>query len=125
MLSSFVGVPDTPVIALAKLRLAKAKLKFACETRTQAINILRSIQAAPAKDKPLNIKAATVPPDACKKCGKAIPFGTPCKVCFNGEIPEHINCKKPSKKRQDAALSKLYREACEQVIVVNSQGRRQ
>lgn len=115
MQSTFAGVPDAPVIALAKLRLAKAKLRFACETRTQAINILRSIQAAPAKDKPLNIRATAVAPDACKKCGKPIPFGTPCKVCFNGEIPEHINCKKPSTKKKDAELAKLYKKAIEQV----------
>lgn len=115
MHSTFVGVPDAPVIALAKLRLERAKLKLPCETRTQAINILRSISPAIPKGKPLNIQPAKVEHDLCKKCGKGIPFGTPCKVCFNGEIPEHINCKKPSAKKKDKELAKLYKQAIEQV----------
>lgn len=126
-LATFVGVADAPVIALARLRLSKAGLKMLCTTRAQAINILRSVRPAISKTTPLAqvIKPAEAQQDLCRKCGKPIRFGTPCKVCFNGEVPEHINCKKPSKKRHDTALSKLYREACEQVLVVNSQGRRQ
>jgi hypothetical protein len=110
-------VPDGPVIALAKLRLEKSKLKMPCETRAQALNILRSIQPAPAKNAPLNIKSASVVHDACRNCGKPIPFGTPCKVCFNGELPEHISCKKVSKtkRQEEAALRKLYLEAIKQV----------
>lgn len=115
--STFIGVPDAPAIALAKLRLERARLKMPCETRAQAINILRSVRPAIAKDRPLNIKPCTVTGDPCRKCGKPVEFGTPCKVCFNGELPEHINCKRVSKAKQkeDATLRKLVTAALKQV----------
>lgn len=49
MQSTFVNIPDAPVIALAKLRLAAAKLSFVCNTRQQAINILRGVYVPPKK----------------------------------------------------------------------------
>ena len=123
--STFVGVADAPVIALAQLRLAKAGLKLPCTTRAQAISILRSVRPAIAKSVPLaRVIVAQQVADACRRCGKPIPYGSPCKVCFNGEIPEHINCKKPSKKQHDKKLAKLFADACDQVIVVNPHGRR-
>ncbi len=118
MQSTFVGVPDEHVIALAKLRLERAKVKLHCCTRAQAIGILRSVQPAPSKNLPLTIKAAQ-PQDVCRNCGKPIPFGTPCKICFNGEIPEHISCKRVSKlkRQEEAALRRLYLAAIQQVEI--------
>ena len=92
--STFVGIPDGPVIALARLRLERAKLKMVCETRIQAINILRSVQPARSKTQPHGIVATTGKQDLCRVCHKPIQFGTPCKVCFNGSVSEHINCPK-------------------------------
>jgi hypothetical protein len=49
--STFVGVEDGPIIALALLRLKRAKLTLPCSTRVQAINILRGVQPAPPRQK--------------------------------------------------------------------------
>ncbi len=92
--STFAGIPDGPVIALARLRLDRVKLKMPCTTRAQAINILRSLQPAPSKKQPLGIVATTGKQDLCRVCHKPIEFGTPCKVCFTGNVNEHINCPK-------------------------------
>jgi hypothetical protein len=94
MPSSFIGIPDGPVIALARLRLERVKLKMACTTRAQAINILRSVQPAPSKNRPHGIVATTGKPDLCRVCHKPIQFGTPCKSCYSGNVNEHINCPK-------------------------------
>jgi hypothetical protein len=92
--STFNGVSDGPVMALARLRLERAKLKLPCVTRAQAINILRSVQPAPSKNQPHGIVATTGKQDLCRVCHKLIRFGTPCKVCFTGNVNEHINCPK-------------------------------
>lgn len=92
--STFVGIPDGPVIALARLRLDRVKLKMPCTTRAQAINILRSLQPAPSKKQPHGIVATTGKQDLCRVCHKPIAFGTPCKVCFTGSVNEHIRCPK-------------------------------
>ena len=94
MHSTFIGIPDGPVIALARLRLTRVKLKMPCTTRAQAINILRSLRPAPSKNTPLGIVATTGKQDLCRVCHKPIQFGTPCKVCFTGTVNEHINCPK-------------------------------
>jgi len=52
--STFVGIEDAPVIALAKLRLKRARLTLPCGTRSQAIGILRGITPAPPRKKRSN-----------------------------------------------------------------------
>ena len=54
MHSTFVGIEDAPVIALAKLRLGRTRLSLPCGTRVQAIGILRSITPAPPRKKRSN-----------------------------------------------------------------------
>jgi hypothetical protein len=49
MHSTFIGIADKHVIALAKLRLTRARLTLACSTRQQAIGILRAITPAPRR----------------------------------------------------------------------------
>jgi hypothetical protein len=51
MHSTFVGIEDAPVIALAKLRLKRTRLSLPCATRQQAIGILRSLTPAPPRKK--------------------------------------------------------------------------
>ena len=119
MFATFVGVDDAAVIALAQLRLSRAGLKIPCTTRQQAVNILRSVRPAIAKSTPLArvLRPCVMTHEACRTCNKPVPYGTPCKVCFTGFIPEHINCRKPSKKQEDAALAKLYKKAIEQITI--------
>lgn len=103
--STFIRVSDGPVIALAKLRLERAKLKMACQTREQAINILRSVQPAPSKSRPHGIVGSVGKMDNCRVCHNPIPFGTPCKSCFNGNVNEHITCPKQLNKLFASAVT--------------------
>lgn len=51
MNSTFHGIADGPVIALATLRLKRTRLSLPCKTRQQAIGILRGLKAAPPRRK--------------------------------------------------------------------------
>ena len=94
--STFEGVADGPVIALAQLRLQRAKLSLPCTTRAQAITILRSIRPAPSKRQPLNIKPCNpTAASICRKCGKPIAFGQACRTyAMANDGDEHITCPK-------------------------------
>lgn len=105
--STFVGVPDSAVVALASLVLKRARLALPCSTRTQAVAVIRGIRPAPAKTAPLNINSSHRPASICLKCGKPIGFGQPCLTFWNGTTDEHITCPRD--------LEKLYGEAIDQI----------
>jgi hypothetical protein len=92
--STFVGVEDDPVIALALLRLKRARLTIPCSTRGQAINILRGVQPAPPRKGPSGIKAASpFTAGRCRKCKMPIKWGDPCRTVGCLDTDEHIRCK--------------------------------
>ena len=91
--SSFEGIADEPVIALARLVLLRAKLKLPCTERRQAIAIIRGVKPAPSKGAPLNLKPCNPTLAAtCRRCHKAITFTQPCHAFGNGATDEHITC---------------------------------
>jgi hypothetical protein len=106
--SSFEGVPDAPVIALAHLVLKRAKLKLPCTVRAQALAIIRGIKPAPSKGGPLNIKPCNPQQAAhCRKCSRPITFSQPCHAFGNGSTDEHITCPRD--------VTALYSEALDQI----------
>jgi hypothetical protein len=106
--SSFEGIPDTPVIALAHLVLKRAKLKLPCTARAQAIAIIHGIKPAPSKGLPLNIKPCNPTQAAtCSKCRKAITFTQPCHAFGNGPTDEHITCPRDVASLYSQALAQI------------------
>ena len=105
--SSFEGIPDAPVIALARIVLLRAKLKLPCTMRAQAIAILLGVKPAPSKDSPLNIKPYSPRAATCRRCRKAITFTQPCHAFGNGATDEHITCPRD--------VDALYSQALEQI----------
>jgi len=82
--STFVGIADEPIIALALLRLKHAKLcSLPCTTREQAIAIIRGIRPAPPRKLPLVKTTAR-----CVVCHRPIPVGSLCDSL--GRM--HIEC---------------------------------
>lgn len=93
MHATFKGVEDGPVIALALLRLKRAKLTLPCSTRLQAINILRGVQAAPPRKGPLGIKPAPAgSAGRCRKCKMPIKWGELCTTVGCLDTDQHIKC---------------------------------
>ena len=92
--STFVGVEDGPIIALAPLRLKRAKLTtIPCTTHVQAINILRGVQAAPPRKGPLGIKPAPAGvAGRCRRCKMPIKWGEPCTTVGCLDTDQHIRC---------------------------------
>jgi hypothetical protein len=94
MHSTFKDIPDGPVIALAQLRLKRAKLTtIPCKTRQQAINILRGVQPAPPRKGPVNINPAPAGvAGRCRRCKMPIKWGEPCRTVGCLETDQHIQC---------------------------------
>ena len=86
MIADYTVVPESALIALAKLTLKRAKLEsIPCISREQALRIIRGIKPAPPRRSPLNIKPY-VP--SCAVCRKPLPMGS---LCDNfGKV--HIAC---------------------------------
>jgi hypothetical protein len=109
MHSTFAGVPDSAVIALASLVLKRARLVLPCVTRQQAINIIRSVKPAPSRTTPLNIKPCNPKvASICRKCGKPIAFGEACRTfAYSTEGDEHITCPQDLAAMYDAAIRQI------------------
>jgi hypothetical protein len=107
--ASFEGVPDGPVIALARLILTRVKLNLPCTTRAAAIAIIRGVKPAPSKTTPLNIKPCDPAlASICRRCHMPIGFGQACRTfSLSNEADEHITCPKD--------LDTIYRDAVQQV----------
>ena len=92
-----VGVPDSAVIMLAQLILKRAKLRgLPCQTRQQAIGIIKGCAPALTKTTPLNIPSAIgrkeVELSRCIACGKPLPIGSVCRTLWTTYEGEHIKC---------------------------------
>jgi hypothetical protein len=73
MHSTFEGIPDKPVIALARLRLSKTKLRLPCTTRAHAIAILRGLKPAQDKATPfVPLRSCIGQERRCNKCHQPI-----------------------------------------------------
>jgi hypothetical protein len=91
--STFIGIADGPIIALALLRLKRAKLTLLCTTRKQAINILNGVKAAPPRKGPLNIKPVPVgAAGRCRRCKMPIQWGELCSTVGCIDTDQHIKC---------------------------------
>jgi hypothetical protein len=76
MYSTFEGVADAPVIALALRILERAKItSMSVTSREQAIRIIRSLKPAPPRKSKLNIKPLYA---LCNVCYKPLLTGTLC-----------------------------------------------
>ena len=76
MTSTFVGVADGPVIALAMLRLKRMRMtSIPVTTREQAISVLRGVRPAPPRKLNLNIKPKYA---LCCVCYAPLVTGTLC-----------------------------------------------
>ena len=90
MIADYTVVPESALIALAKLTLKRAKLESVpCTSQEQALRIIRGIKPAPPRRSPLNIKPCTIVPiPLCFSCHKPMPVGTLCDSMGRN----HIEC---------------------------------
>ena len=90
MIADYTIVPESALIALAKLTLKRAKLESVpCTSQEQALRIIRGIKPAPPRRSPLNIKPCTIVPiPLCFSCHKPMPVGTLCDSMGRN----HIEC---------------------------------
>ena len=77
MTSTFIGVADGPVIALALLILKRARMtSLPVTNREQAINVIRGVMPAPSRKLPLNLPC--IKTACCADCHRPLPVGTLC-----------------------------------------------
>lgn len=92
-----VGVPENALIALAKLVLKRAKRSMPVDNAQQAIAVIRGFKPAISKETPLHhvVKSAVhklARESRCSACGKALPFGSLCRMMWNLGDGTHIQC---------------------------------
>lgn len=88
--ADYSNLPESVLVALARLILKRARLSLPVTNREQAVRIIRGIKPAPSRKVPLSIKPC-VP--LCRVCHQPMPLGTLCD--YLGRV--HISCQEASK----------------------------
>jgi hypothetical protein len=72
---NYSNLPTSALVGLAGLILKRARRTLPCNTREQAISVIRSIRPAPPRNTPIPIKPIYA---LCSVCYKPLIAGEPC-----------------------------------------------